>query len=150
MSGTGSQDGLVRTRDAVERQLLAMNSGLYEVGLYRPASGDRQAEMLLRTWDQQTLFDSLSWLRWQNSRGRNICVRPAGGQSWHGIYFDASTLQETPGEPVRFHFHRHQDGVTVGFSSDEWQRLKELFAQAAAIPKLQKLYQELSLVYGEL
>ena len=97
MSGTGSQGGLVRTRDAVERQLLAMNSGLYEVGLYRPASGDRQAEMLLRTWDQQTLFDSLSWLRWQNSQGRNICVRPAGGQSWHGIYFDASTLQETPG-----------------------------------------------------
>lgn len=78
MSGTGTQDGLVRTRHAVERQLLAMNSGLYEVGLYRPASGDRQAEMLLRTWDQQTLFDSLSWLRWQNSQGRNIYVRPAG------------------------------------------------------------------------
>lgn len=76
--------------------------------------------------------------------------RLSPGQSWHGIYFDASTLQETPEEPVRFHFHRHQDGVTIGFSSEEWQRLKELFAQAAAMPKLQKLYEELSLVYGEL
>ena len=76
--------------------------------------------------------------------------RLSPGQSWHGIYFDASTLQETPEESVRFHFHRHQDGVTIGFTSEEWQRLKELFTQAAAIPKLQKLYQELSLVYGEL
>jgi hypothetical protein len=78
MSATGSQDGLARTRDAVERQLRAMNSGLYEIGLFRPASGDRQAEMLPRTWDQQALLDSLSWLRWQNSQGRNIYVRPAG------------------------------------------------------------------------
>ncbi len=78
MSATGSQDGLARTRDAVERQLRAMNSGLYEVGLFRPASGDKQAEMLPRTWDQQTLLDSFSWLRWQNSQGRNTYVRPAG------------------------------------------------------------------------
>jgi RepB DNA-primase from phage plasmid len=78
MSRRGSQDGFERTRDAVERQLSAMNSGLYEVGLFRPANGDKEAEMLPRTWDQQTLLDSLSWLRWQNSQGRNIYVRPAG------------------------------------------------------------------------
>lgn len=78
MSATGSQDGFARTRDAVERQLRAMNSALYEVGLFRPASGDGQAEMLPRTWDQRTLLDSLSWLRWQNAQGRNIYVRPAG------------------------------------------------------------------------
>jgi hypothetical protein len=78
MSAKLARDGLGRTREAVERQLHAMNSGLYEVGLFRPASGDRQAEMLPRTWDQRTLLDSLSWLRWQNSQGRNIYVRPAG------------------------------------------------------------------------
>lgn len=78
MSATGSKDGFARTRDAVERQLRAMNSELYEVGLFRPASGGRQAEMLPRTWDQRTLLDSLSWLRWQNSQGRNVYVRPAG------------------------------------------------------------------------
>lgn len=78
MSATGSQDGFARTRDAVERQLRAMNSGLYEVGLFRPATSAKQAEMLPRTWDHRTLLDSLSWLRWQNSQGRNIYVRPAG------------------------------------------------------------------------
>ena len=78
MPATGTQDGFARTRDAVERQLRAMNSGLYEVGLFRPATGGKQAEMLPRTWDHRTLIDSLSWLRWQNSQGRNIYVRPAG------------------------------------------------------------------------
>ena len=76
--------------------------------------------------------------------------RLSPGQSWHGIYFYASTLQETPEEPVRFHFHRHQDCVTIGFSSEEWQSLKGLLAKAMTMPKLQKLYEELSLVYGEL
>lgn len=78
MSATGSQDGFARTRVAVERQLRAMNSELYEVGLFRPATGGKEAEMIPRTWDQRTLLDSLSWLRWQNSQGRNIYVRPAG------------------------------------------------------------------------
>ena len=72
------QTGLARTRLAVESQLQAMNSALYEVGLFRPAGGDKQAGMLLRTWDPQTLLGSLSWLRWQNSQGRNIFIRPAG------------------------------------------------------------------------
>ena len=51
---------------------------------------------------------------------------------------------------MRFYFRNMRDGVALGFSSDEWQRLRALFAEAAAIPKLQKLYEELSLVYGEL
>jgi RepB DNA-primase from phage plasmid len=72
------QTGSARTRLAVKSQLQAMNSVLYEVGLFRPAGGDKQAGMLLRTWDPQTLLDSLSWLRWQNSQGRNIFIRPAG------------------------------------------------------------------------
>src|SRR5260370_13307799 len=77
MSATGSQDGFARTGDAVEGQLRAMNSELYEVGLFRPASGDNQAEMLPRTWDQRTLLDSVSWLRWQNSQDRNLYSRPS-------------------------------------------------------------------------
>ena len=65
-------------RNAVERQLGAMNSGLYEVGLFRVFGDGRQPNMLPRTWDRQTLVQSLFWLRWENSRGRNIFIRPAG------------------------------------------------------------------------
>ena len=32
----------------------------------------------LRTWERQTLLDSLPWLRSQNSQGRKIFIRPAG------------------------------------------------------------------------
>jgi RepB DNA-primase from phage plasmid len=66
------------TRNAVEGQLGAMNSGLYEVGLFRAAGDGRQPDMLPRTWDRQTLVQSLFWLRWENSQGRNIFIRPAG------------------------------------------------------------------------
>jgi hypothetical protein len=55
-----------------------MKSTLYEVGLYRPTVADNQPEMLPRTWDASTLVKSIAWLRWQNSQGRNIYIRPAG------------------------------------------------------------------------
>ena len=73
-----AKDGLTRTQEAVGRQLGAMKSALYEVGLYRPAVADNQPEMLPRTWDASTLVKSVPWLRWQNSQGRNIYIRPAG------------------------------------------------------------------------
>jgi hypothetical protein len=66
------------TRSAVERQLGAMNSRLYEVGLFRAVGDGRPSDMLPRTWDRETLVQSLFWLRWENSQGRNIFIRPAG------------------------------------------------------------------------
>jgi len=66
------------TRSAVERQLGALNSRLYEVGLFRAVDDGRQSDMLPRTWDRETLVQSLFWLRWKNSQGRNIFIRPAG------------------------------------------------------------------------
>ena len=72
------------------------------------------------------------------------------GESWRGVHFRAHTQQNAPEKPVRFYFHNMRDGITLGLSSEEWQRLKNLFAEAEAMPKLQKMYEELSLVYGEL
>jgi hypothetical protein len=71
-------------------------------------------------------------------------------RNWNGDYFYGAADQENPDRPPAFHFYRHQDNVTIEFSDEEWQSLKNAFAQAAAMPKLQKRYQELSLVYGEL
>jgi hypothetical protein len=67
------------TRNAVEQQLGAMNSGIYEIGLFRAVGDGRRSDMLPRTWDRQTLVQSLFWLRWENSQGHNIFIRPAGG-----------------------------------------------------------------------
>lgn len=66
---------------AVQRQVEAMSVDLFEVGLFKPAvpgETTREPEMLPRTWDRATLLNSVGWLRYQNSRGRNIYIRPKG------------------------------------------------------------------------
>src|SRR5579883_2691760 len=69
-----------RTHELVVRQAQAMNTDIFEVGLYKPArpGAERRDEMLLRTWDLETLVGSIPWLRLQNADGRNIYIRPKG------------------------------------------------------------------------
>jgi hypothetical protein len=70
-----------RTRIAVERQVAAMGTDVFEVGLFKPrVAGDEsnEPEMLPRVWDRETLLRSVGWLCFQNTRGRNIYIRPKG------------------------------------------------------------------------
>lgn len=70
-----------RTLRAVEGQIAAMGVDVFEVGLFKPDAGSgspTEPEMLPRVWDRQTLLGSVSWLRYQNSLGRNIYIRPHG------------------------------------------------------------------------
>lgn len=70
-----------RTLQAVEQQIAAMGCEVYEIGLYKPhvpGINSREPEMLPRTWDRATLLKSVPWLRYQNSQGRNIYIRPKG------------------------------------------------------------------------
>lgn len=70
-----------RTLIAVEQQIAAMGCEVYEIGLFKPhtpESDPREPEMLPRTWDRATLLKSVPWLRYQNSQGRNIYIRPKG------------------------------------------------------------------------
>lgn len=64
-----------RTYEVILRQAQAMDTKLFEVGLFKPSA---RAEMLLRTWDSDTLVQSLAWLKFQNLDGRNIYIRPRG------------------------------------------------------------------------
>src|SRR4051794_13384319 len=70
-----------RTRIAVERQIAAMGADVFEVGLFKPrlpGDGSNEPEMLPRVWDRETFLRSVGWLAFQNTRGRNIYVRPKG------------------------------------------------------------------------
>jgi hypothetical protein len=65
----------------VDAQMKAMSVSMFEVGLYRPALPDgteHGPEMLLRTWDFDSVLRSIGWLRFENLRGRNIYIRPQG------------------------------------------------------------------------
>lgn len=68
------------TLDAITRQADAMAVDVFEIGLYKPAveGNTKEPEMLPRTWDKATLLKSVGWLKYQNSQGRNIYIRPKG------------------------------------------------------------------------
>lgn len=67
-----------RTIAAVLRQIDAMGSEVFEVGLFKPDASIGEAIMLPRIWDRDALLRSIPWLRYQNRDGRNIYVRPSG------------------------------------------------------------------------
>lgn len=68
------------TLDAITRQADAMAVEIFEVGLYKPAieRASNEPEMLPRTWDKSTLLRSAGWLKFQNTQGRNVYIRPKG------------------------------------------------------------------------
>ncbi len=67
-----------RTAIAVRRQITAMGSQLFEVGLFKPDAGPAESVMIPRVWDTDQVVKSVSWLRRQNCEGRNIYIRPRG------------------------------------------------------------------------
>lgn len=71
---------VIQTSEFVRKQIEAMKSDVFELGLFRPAGtvDGRDAEMLPRSWDAETLLRSIAWLRLENLRGRNIYIRPQG------------------------------------------------------------------------
>lgn len=79
--GVKEKNAKSRTLLAVEQQIAAMGCDVYEIGLFKPhapGADAREPEMLPRTWDRATLLKSVPWLRYQNSQGRNIYIRPKG------------------------------------------------------------------------
>jgi hypothetical protein len=68
-----------KTNKAVTRQIVAMGSNVFEIGLYKPeGAGNSQPPMIPRAWDMQGVLKSIPWLRLQNCNGRNIYIRPRG------------------------------------------------------------------------
>ena len=73
-----SNDTMRKTAAAVQQQVGAMGSELFEVGLYKPDAGAGESVMIARVWDAGTVVKSVPWLRHQNREGRNIYIRPKG------------------------------------------------------------------------
>jgi DNA primase RepB-like protein len=65
------------TRSQVRRQLAAMASDSFDIGVLRPSG-----QMLLREkWSSDRIDAALTWLRRENSCGAHIFVRPSGGHA---------------------------------------------------------------------
>ncbi len=70
------------------------------------------------------------------------------GEIWNGVHFYAFTTGQS--KTAQLLFRRYRDGVTLGFSVEEWECLKGLMVSALGSPKLRPIWEELELVYGEL
>ncbi len=74
-----------RATQAVRAQVDAMGGDVFDIGVfdptYRNKEGQEDGRMLLRTFDRDTLFKSMGWLKAQNMAGHHIYIRPAGEHS---------------------------------------------------------------------
>ena len=76
---------------------------------------------------------------------------PRPQQIWDGERLFAFTTQaHTPGEPIDCWFRAKDNGITVGFSSEEWKTVRELFRRGWEMPEVKVAWEALSLEYGEM
>jgi hypothetical protein len=69
-------------------------------------------------------------------------------RSWDGEEFFAY-LVEREGE-TEVWFRAHRNGITFGFSEEEWGQVRKLFRRAWEMPEVNVAWEALSLEYGEL
>jgi hypothetical protein len=53
------------------------------------------------------------------------------------------------GEVKRYYFRHRSNGITFGFSREEWQWLKQMFSKVLGLAELQPVLSELALQYGD-
>ena len=72
------------------------------------------------------------------------------GKIWTGVDFHGLATAASGHKAASYQFRRHLDGVMLGFNEESWDDLKNLFFSAMAQPELETIFNELSLIYGEL
>ena len=84
-----------RTFEAVKRQLGAMGGVKFEVGLLKSdETADGRPVMILRTYKRQDVLQSVARFKFENCRGANVFIRPAGE---HNL----SMVDDLTGESIR-------------------------------------------------
>lgn len=72
-------------------------------------------------------------------------------REWRGIFYRGGTVvPEDKEKPRRFYFRSRSEAVQIGFSVEEWQRLKKVFHMAVESGPVRRFFAELSQIYGEI
>jgi hypothetical protein len=80
-----------------------------------------------------------------------LLARLEAAGRWEGSEFFCGYTNPVAGEPAtRFCILHRSDGLAISFTPDERQSLEDLLNRALALPELQPVLGELSLVYGEI
>ena len=71
-------------------------------------------------------------------------------KAWKGRLLFGYTTVPTATEPGVVWFRAQDNGITIGFSDEEWAAVQRLFRRAWQLPAIQQLWDALALEYGEL
>lgn len=86
------------TLQIIREQTSAMHADLFEVGVF----DSREPRMTLRTWDQNSLLQSIPWLRHQNAIGKDIYIRPHGNHAMSLVDdLSAQSIEDMKAEGVQ-------------------------------------------------
>ena len=69
---------------------------------------------------------------------------------WTGAYFFADIIAADPNAPSEIWFRANDNGITFGFSLEEWATLNTLFGRAWEHAEVRRAWDALALEYGEL
>ena len=69
---------------------------------------------------------------------------------WTGGYFFGFLAEREQDKEKEFWFRAHENGITFGFSEEEWDSAQELFRRAWEIPEVRMAWDALTTEYGEL
>lgn len=70
--------------------------------------------------------------------------------AWNGRYFRADIVERVEHDDTVVWFRAHANGITFGFSVEEWQCLRSLVCHAWALPDIRFIRDTLVREYGEL
>lgn len=78
-----------------------------------------------------------------------VLASDGASRSWNSGYFVGYVAESKDEEPTVW-FRAHDNGVTVGFSVDDWHAVQALVRRAWEIPDVRAAWDALALEYGEL
>ncbi len=134
------------TRDAVWRTFPPLSSADHRLTVLVMSSGD--IEILFELDGKDVTYPLTHYPRVREFAAMLAWLE--GGRDWKGREFLGYTDSSDAGCASRFYFRNRRDGISVSLTRQEWQSLRELMEKTLAIPELQPILEELSLVYGEI
>lgn len=75
---------------------------------------------------------------------------PSDARPWTGEYFFGYVQSSKPRQSAEVWFRAHENGITFGFSTEEWAAVRTLFQRAWESPDIQGAWDRLTLDYGAL
>jgi hypothetical protein len=132
--------------DFVSPTFPSVASGDYRLSIL--VASDGEIEMLLDMNRKDVAYPLTRYPRVREFA--TMVARLEPGRYWKGREFFGYTNDPVAERASRFYFRHRRNGIAISFTCEEWQSLKELFEKAFAMPELQPILEELSLVYGEI